>query len=110
MANTNIFYLDNSNNFQITTNSTDIKIEDMLQRLQTFKGEQGFNATNGIDYIAIFNKQSFLNPQIEAIISQYQQYFQAIDYTIGNVINGTITINMTIVLFSGDVVARTIIV
>jgi hypothetical protein len=105
-----IWYEDNSGVFQSTTNSTVIKIEDMLQRLQTFKGEQAFNANNGIDYVAVFNKQAFLSPQIDAIISEYQPYFQSITYTYTLNADDTITVSLVIVTFAGDIETRDIIV
>ena len=106
----NIFYMDNNGDFQSSENSTIIKVEDMLQRLQTFKGEQSFNAGNGIDYISVFNKRALLKPQIETITSQYAQYFQEIAYTIGEAINNSISISLRIVLFNGDVAMRTFVI
>ena len=102
----NIFYLNNDGNFQSSENSTVIKLEDMLQRLQTFTNEQSFNVANGIDYIGVFNKRSLLKPQIENIINQYTQYFQDITYLIENTSNNSISIALKVLLFSGDVAMR----
>jgi len=75
----NIWYLNNNNEFVSTSNSTLINLYDMLQRLQTFKGEQSFNALNGVDYFSVFNRQSFLKPQIETIEKDYSRYFRDIE-------------------------------
>lgn len=82
----------------------------MLQRLQTFKQEQSFNADNGIDYIGVFNKRSLLKPQIETIINDYVEYFQQIDYVINEISNDSLSITLNVFLFNGDVATHTLVV
>lgn len=106
----NIFYLDNDGEYQSSTNSTIIKIEDMLQRIQTFQGEQSFNASNGIDYLSIFNKRALLKPQLESIIALFDKYFQEITYLITDTSNDTISISIRFTLFNGDIATRDFIV
>ena len=98
----NIWYVDGNGEFQTTDNSTLIKLYDMLQRLQTFKGEQTFNVLNGVDYFSVFNRQSFLKPQIEAIEADYTQFFRDItnDYVLGN---ENVQVNIRVTLPSGSI-------
>ena len=100
----NNWYLDNDNLWKKTDNTIYIKIQNLLQRLQTFSGEQSFNFENGIDYISVFNKQSLLKPQLENIISEYSQYFKNVEYEVLNPTETTILVNLTITLFNDDVV------
>lgn len=105
----NIWYLDNNGEFQSTEVSTYIQLEDMLQRMQTFKGEQSFNANNGVDYISVFNRKAFLTPQLNAIASLYNQYFR--DITIVQIPTGNpdqIQENINVTLFSGEVQSQLI--
>ncbi len=98
----NIWYVDSNGGFQSSENSSVISLYDMLQRLQTFKGEQSFNAQNGIDYFSVFNRQAFLKPQIEAIQNEYIQYFRDItnEYVYSR---ESITVNMRVTFNSGAV-------
>ena len=97
-----IWYLDNNSEFQSSDNSTIIQLYDMLQRIQTFKGEQSFNASNGVDYFAVFNRQAFLKPAIEAIQADYAPYFRSITNEYVNSQEST-TVNMQVVLPNGSV-------
>ena len=103
-----IWYLDNNGVFQSSENSTIIQLYDMLQRIQTFKGEQSFNASNGVDYLAVFNRQAFLKPQIEAIQADYTPYFN-----ISNEIITTqekATVNMLVTFQNGQTATLTAII
>ena len=110
MINQNIVYLNNDGVFTYTNNSSLIKIEDMLQRLQTWKNEQSFNANNGVDYLGVFNKQSLLKPQLDSIISEYLSYFQTITYDVVQTSAEHVSIPMRITLLNGNVAMNTFVV
>lgn len=101
-----IYYLANNNTWESTDNSTLMKIEEMLQRMQTWKNERPFNANDGVDYLGVLAKTSFLKPQLEAIAADYAVFF---DTTIEDIsANGeNIAVKLSIVLQSG-VLVRTI--
>jgi hypothetical protein len=83
----------------------------MLQIMQTFKGEQSFNANNGVDYLSVFNRQAFLKPQLDSIAAQFNQYFRDITITQITLANSQqIQENIEITLFSGSVENRLILV
>lgn len=101
-----IYYLDNNNAWASTSNSTLMKVEEMLQRMQTWKSERDFNANDGIDYLNVLAKRAFIKPQIEAIAADYSVYFDTIiDDVFSNGEN--IEVKLSIVLQSG-VIARSI--
>ena len=102
-----IYYLDNDNEWASTNNSSLIKVEEMLQRMQTWKGEKSFNANDGVNYLGVLNRQDFLKPQLENIAADYSIYF---DTTIQSVeiIDENIAVELLIVLKSGQAIARTL--
>lgn len=102
-----IYFLNNENEWSSTDNSIMIKVEEMLQRMQTWKGEKSFNVNDGVDYLAVLNGQALLKPQLEDIADQYSQYFNSI--TIEVETGGeNIAVKLRIVLKSGQAVARTL--
>jgi hypothetical protein len=102
-----IYFLNNENEWSSTDNSVMIKVEEMLQRMQTWRGEKSFNVNDGVDYLAVLNGQALLKPQLEDIADQYAQYFNSI--TIEVETGGeNIAVKLRIVLKSGQVVARTL--
>lgn len=101
-----IYYLDNLNAWASTDNSTLMKVEEMLQRMQTWKNERQFNAPDGVDYLAVLSRQTFLTPQLEAISSDYTQYFDTVIDSVES--NGeNIEVELRIMLQSG-VIARSL--
>lgn len=103
-----IYYLNNNNQWASTSNSTLMKVEEMLQRMQTWKTERDFNANDGVDYLGVLAKQAFLKPQLEAIAADYAVYYDTIIEDITS--NGeNIEVKLSIVLQSG-VIARSIVV
>ena len=110
MTNQNIVYMNTDGDFLYSENSTVIKINEMLQRLQTWKNEVSFDANNGIDYLGVFNKQSLLKPQLDSIISEYLPYFQSITYEITQPLVEQLSIAMRITLLNGDVALNTFVV
>lgn len=104
-----IYYLTNDNEWESTNNSSLIRVEEMLQRMQTWRGEKSFNANDGVDYLNVLNKQAFLKPQLEAIAADYAIYFET---TITEITTDgeNIAVKLRIVLKSGNAVARTLIV
>ena len=105
-----IWYLNDNAEWVSTDNSTAIKIEEMLQRLQSWKGEKSFDAGDGVDYLSIFNKTAFLIPQLETIAEQYADFFQSVTFTDYTATPETIAINISIVLLSGNTVSRNILI
>lgn len=101
-----IYYLDNDNEWASTDNSTLMKVEEMLQVMQTWKNEREFSVNSGVDYKSVLAKQAMLKPQLEAISENYASYFSTIIDTI--TYNGeNIEVPLRIVLKSG-VVTRTL--
>lgn len=103
-----IYYLTNASEWASTDNSTLMKVEEMLQRMQTWRNEREFSATDGVDYLAVFSKQAFLIPQLEAIAEDYVQYFDTTIYEVTS-LNENIEVKLRIMLQSG-VLARTLII
>lgn len=102
-----IWYLDNSGTPQSTNNSIEIIINELLQRILTWQGEKPFDASDGVDYEAVLNQQAFLKPQIEQIISDYNQYFTSVLVS-DPIVNGDkVSINITIQLKNGKTVEIT---
>jgi hypothetical protein len=104
------WYLDETGAWQSTTNSTLIKIEEMLQRFQTWKGEKPYDAADGVDYEAVLNKQEFLIPQLETISQEYASYFTSVTFNDVTSDKNTIEINVSIVLLTGNTLNRSILI
>ena len=102
-----IYFLNNENEWSSTDNSAMIKVEEMLQRMQTWRGEKSFNVNDGVDYMAVLNGQALLKPQLEDIADQYSQYFNSISIEVEKG-GENIAVKLQIVLKSGQVVARTL--
>ena len=104
-----IYYLTNSNEWSSTDNSSLVRVEEMLQRMQTWKGEKSFNTNDGVNYLGVLNKQDFLKPQLEKIAADYVTYFST---TIESITTSgeTIAVKLSIVLKSGTVIAETLVV
>ena len=102
-----IYFLNNENEWSSTDNSTMIKVEEMLQRMQTWKGEKSFNVNDGVDYMAVLNGQALLQPQLEDIADQYSQYFNSVTIEVESG-GENIAVKLRIVLKSGQAVARTL--
>lgn len=103
-----IYYLTNDNEWAAQANSTLMKVEEMLQRMQTWKGEREFGANDGVDYQGVLAKQAFLRPALEAIADDYAIYFETIIDSVTS--NGeNIEINLSIMLQSG-VLNRTLVI
>lgn len=62
------------------TGDIETRIIDFITRLQTIKGEQSFNADNGLDFLNIINGRSLLEVEVEDIARDFNNYF---DVTIG---------------------------
>ena len=102
-----IYFLNNENEWSSTDNSAMIKVEEMLQRMQTWRGEKSFNVNDGVDYMAVLNGQALLKPQLEDIADQYSQYFNSISIEVEKG-GENIAVKLQIVLKSGQSVARTL--
>ena len=50
-----LYYLNNDNEWASTDNSTIIKVEEMLQRMQTWRSERAFNVNDGVDYLGVLS-------------------------------------------------------
>lgn len=72
--------LDVSGNWHEVTGDIETRIIDFITRLQTIKGEQSFNADNGLDFLNIINGRSLLEVEVENIGRDFNNYF---DVTIG---------------------------
>ena len=66
--------------FYEAQNLIEEKIIDFITRLQTIKGEQSFNADNGLDFLNIINGRSLLEIEVENIARNFNNYF---DVTVG---------------------------
>jgi hypothetical protein len=103
-----IYFLNNENQWTSTDNSVMIKVEEMFQRILTWRGEKSFDASDGVDYLSVLNKQAFLKPQVEDITDQYAQYFdvEIEDTSVSG--SDVIAIKITVILKSGQTIARTL--
>lgn len=72
--------LDIDGNWHETNGEIETRIIDFITRLQTIKGEQSFNADNGLDFLNIINGRSLLEVEVENIARNFNNYF---DVTIG---------------------------
>ncbi len=101
-----IYFLNNNNAWASTDNSAMIKVEEMLQRILTWRGEKSFDANDGIDYLSVLSKQALLVPQIEDISDQYTQFFDTTVVNTTAINSESIAIKLQIVLKSGQAIAR----
>ena len=61
--------------FYEAQNLIEEKIIDFITRLQTIKGEQSFNANNGIDFLNIMNGRALIQVDINNIAMDFLDYF-----------------------------------
>lgn len=73
--------LDIEGNWHEANRDIDSRTIDFITRLQTIKGEQSFNANNGLDFLNIINGSSLLEVEVENIARDFNNYF---DINIGN--------------------------
>lgn len=67
--------LDSSGQWHEVVSDIDIQVVNIITRLQTIKGEQSFNATNGIDFLNIINGLSLLEIDVDNIARDFTNYF-----------------------------------
>ena len=72
--------LDVNGNWHEANGEIETRIIDFITRLQTIKGEQSFNADNGLDFLNIINGSSLLEIEVENIARNFNNYF---DVTVG---------------------------
>ena len=70
--------LDTNGNWHEVNGEIETRIIDFITRLQTIKGEQSFNADNGLDFLNIINGSSLI--EVENIARNFNNYF---DVTVG---------------------------
>ena len=73
--------LDREGNWHEANGDSETITIDFITRLQTIKGEQSFNANNGLDFLNIINGSSLLEVEVENIARDFNNYF---DINIGN--------------------------
>ena len=73
--------LDRDGNWHEANGDSETRTIDFITRLQTVKGEQSFNANNGLDFLNIINGSSLLEVEVENIARDFSNYF---DINIGN--------------------------
>lgn len=61
--------------FSEHTGTVSEKIVDFISRLQTIKGEQSFNGSNGLDFLGILEGRKYSRLEIDRIASEYTDYF-----------------------------------
>lgn len=103
-----IFYLDNNNEWKMSDNDTVKHIENLFQRIQTFKYEQPFDQYNGIDYLSVIRGQVDISSELDVILQDFKQYFQSIEYDTPTQVGDVLQIKISIVLNSGETVTRDI--
>ena len=67
--------LDIEGNWHEANGDIEIRTIDFITRLQTIKGEQSFNANNGLDFLNIINGSSLLEVEVENIVRDFNNYF-----------------------------------
>lgn len=67
--------IDYNGNFSEHNGTVNEKIVDFISRLQTIKGEQSFNGSNGLDFIAILEGRKYSKIEIDKIARDYSEYF-----------------------------------
>lgn len=70
--------LDANGNWHEANGEIETRIIDFITRLQTIKGEQSFNADNGLDFLNIINGSSLLEVEVENIARNFNNYFDII--------------------------------
>ena len=77
-------YSSETDTFFQVTNSLDQKVQDFIQRLLTWRGEQDFNYTNGIDYYNVLAGRTDIRTEINSIANSFIAYFsiKIVDYFI----------------------------
>lgn len=67
--------IDINGNFIEIKGEIEKRIADFIMRLQTIKGEQSFNANNGIDFLNIINGRTLAEIDIENTAMDFNNYF-----------------------------------
>ena len=67
--------LDVNGNWYEANGDIETRIIDFITRLQTIKGEQSFNANNGIDFLNIINGRALIQVDINNIAMDFLDYF-----------------------------------
>lgn len=74
-----IFYNYETQQWERTTDTQMIKLNECLQELSLYRGESWFYGNYGADYEGLFRGEVDITAQILTIIDKYQQYFLSID-------------------------------
>lgn len=71
----NSFLIREDGNIETYTGDINNSIVDFISRLQTIKGEQSFNADNGIDFLGIIEGRKLAELEINNIANNFSNYF-----------------------------------
>lgn len=76
--------------WEFTENDILAKVYQCIQECILWSGENPFDITMGIDYESIFNSNSFLTNQLEAVLDKYRGFFKEIIQKVDKVENNIV--------------------
>lgn len=74
-----IFYNYETKQWERTTDTQTMKLNECLQELALYRGESWFFANYGADYEGLFNGEVDITAQVLSIVDKYQKFFRGID-------------------------------
>lgn len=95
----------------VTTNDPNILVvEEFLQELRLWKGENPLDIEAGIDYTAVLNREAFLKVEVDRVVQKHILNFK--DIIVGDIIEHieeeTIELPIDIYLLDNSVVSHSI--
>lgn len=74
-----MMYLAKDGTFKFTESDNDKIFFDFIQELALLKGENPIRINRGIDYMAVFNMEAFLQVEVQEVIQSHLANFAGID-------------------------------
>lgn len=71
--------IQNNNTYYVSYDINTIAINACLQNILLWKGENPLNYDDGIDYLAVFRNEAFLQNQVENVIDNHRENFKEIE-------------------------------
>lgn len=98
-----IWYITKDGEFKSTEDITLLKIEDFIQNLQIWRGEQSFNIANGVDWLSVLNENTDIKYEINNIAANYNDFFQVSDIIVSKDRNTKVLkVTLTLTLLNED--------
>lgn len=74
-----MIYPDTYGNLQTTDDEKTAIVNELVEELKLFKGENPLDIDAGLDYFAILNGEKFLQIEVEDVLEKHRPNFKSID-------------------------------